>query len=49
MNSSGSGDLKESFLPVTGKKLSFKSPLPEEFKKALKHLAPFKREKDEEE
>jgi 23S rRNA pseudouridine1911/1915/1917 synthase len=30
--------------PVTGKKMSFKSPLPEEFKKALKHLKPFKRE-----
>ncbi len=35
--------------PATGKKLSFKSPLPEEFKKALKHLAPFKRERQEEE
>lgn len=35
--------------PVTGKKLAFKSPLPEEFKKALAHLKPFKRERDEEE
>jgi 23S rRNA pseudouridine1911/1915/1917 synthase len=32
--------------PVTGKKVAFKSPLPDEFKKALAHLKPFRREQE---
>jgi 23S rRNA pseudouridine1911/1915/1917 synthase len=35
--------------PRTGKKLSFTTPLPEEFQAALKFLKPFKRDEEEEE